>query len=97
MVFRDESREDGTRRTVRTEVTVQEQQRTVLFSNAPGTSPETCPLCGNPLFTGIYPLAEEQSHALAVGHSEAGGTCPGPNTADETKGPQQHGDSRRLR
>jgi hypothetical protein len=92
MFFRVESREDATR-TVRTEVTVREEQRrAVMFLTTPGI----CPLCGNPLIPAINPLAETQSNDLALGHSGAGGTCPGPK-ADEMNGPRQRGDSRRLR
>jgi hypothetical protein len=92
MFFRVELRDDGTR-TVRTEVTVhEEQRRAVMFSSTPGI----CPLCGNPLNPAINPLTEAQTNERALGHSEPGGTCPGP-TADEKQGPRQRGDSRRLR
>ena len=92
MFFRVESRAGGSR-TVRTEVTVREEQRrAVMFSGTPGM----CPLCGNPLIPAINPLTEAQSKQRALEHSEAGGTCSGPKV-DEMKGPRRRGDSRRLR
>ena len=92
MFFRTESRVDGSR-IVRTEVTVhEEQRRAVLFSSTPGM----CPLCGNPLNPAINTQADPHTSERALGHSEAGGTCPGPKT-DETQGLRKRGDSRRLR
>jgi hypothetical protein len=42
MVFHGESHDDKARRTVRTEVTIQERQRAVLFSSAEGMPPDSC-------------------------------------------------------
>jgi hypothetical protein len=97
MFFRVESHDDETRRTVRTEVTVQEQQRAVLFSGIPGTAPKTCPLCGNPLFPVTTHLDDAQSQAVLLGHSKVQGACSGPGNADATKDLRQRGNSRRLR
>jgi hypothetical protein len=47
--FRSESSGDGTTRTVRTEVTVEQQGTTVLVGNAAGAGFDTCPLCGSKL------------------------------------------------
>jgi hypothetical protein len=92
MFFRTESRADGSR-TVRTEVTVREEQRRAVMLL---TMPGICPLCGNPLIPAKNPIGEVKLDDLALGHSKTGGTCPGPK-ADETKGPRLRGDSRRLR
>jgi len=106
MRFRVESHDDETRRRVRTEVTVQEQQNTVLITSSawtgPRSGPKTCPLCGNPMFPVPEPLSEEKAQALKLGHRDGQGTCPGPEKQEpakqrETKGSRQGEDTRRLR
>jgi hypothetical protein len=96
MFFRVESHDDKTQTTVRTEVTVQEQQSTVLLTSTSWSGPKTCPLCGNPMFPVPEPLSDAKAQPLKLGHKEGQGTCPGPAEKSETKGPQG-GDRRRLR
>ena len=96
MFFRAESRDDATRTTVRTEVTVQERQSAVLIESTSLSGPKTCPLCGNPMFPVPEPLSDAKAQPLKLGHKEGQGTCPGPAEKSETKGPQG-GDLRRLR
>jgi hypothetical protein len=86
MFFRVESHDDYMQRTVRSEVTVQERQHIVLFSDTTATDLKFCPLCGNPLFPVIDPVTEAQPQALMLGHAESPGRCPGPGRADETDG-----------
>ena len=97
MFFRVESHGDETQTTVRTEVTVEEQQSTVLLASTSWSGPKTCPLCGNPMFPVPEPLSDAKAQALKLGHREGQGSCPGPEKKDETKGPQQGSDQRRLR
>jgi hypothetical protein len=102
MLFRVESHDDATRHSVRTEVTVQEQQNTVLLTSSSWSGPKTCPLCGNPMFPVPEPLSEKKAQALKLGHRDGQGTCPGPGKQEpakqrETKGSRHGEDSRRLR
>jgi hypothetical protein len=102
MLFRVESRDDKTQHRVRTEVTVREQQNTVLITSSSWSGPKTCPLCGNPMFPVPEPLSEEKAQALKLGHREGQGTClgpgkQGPKKQGETKSPRQGEDTRRLR
>ena len=93
--FRVASRYDATRTTVRTEVTIQETESAVLFTNTSWSGPKNCPLCGNPMFPVPEPLSEQKAQALKLGHRD--GQCPGPEDKDKTKGPRQGDDRRRLR
>jgi len=47
--FRSETADRGTSRTVRTEVTVQQQGMTLLVGDAADAGFHTCPLCGTEL------------------------------------------------
>ena len=96
MFFRVESRDDAIRKTVRTEVTVQERQSAVLIESTSWSGPKTCPLCGNPMFPIPEPLSEAKAQALKLGHKEGQGACPGPAKKSDVKGPHG-GDLRRLR
>jgi hypothetical protein len=97
MFFRIESHDDEIRRTVRTEVTVQVRQRTVLFSSTAGTGSGACPLCGNSQFSGMEPLTEAQSQPYPLGLSDGQRRCAGPENVDETEDLRRSGDARRLR
>jgi hypothetical protein len=90
MLFRVESQDDGTRHSVRTEVTVHEREQT-------WGGPKTCPLCGNPMFPVPEPLSEEKAQELKLGHRDGQGTCPGPKPKGEMKSSRQREDIRRLR
>jgi hypothetical protein len=102
MAFHAESRSDSTSRSVRTEVTVLQQQRSVLFSSPAEALSDTCPLCGNPLF----PITPHQTNAFAPDPAQPHGNCPGPDhkelkefkeLKDQPIDPPHSGDSRRLR
>ncbi len=99
MASHAESRSDSTSRSIRTEVTVHQQQRSVHFSSPAESLSDTCPLCGNPLF----PIATHPTNAFAPDHAQPLGTCPGPDPKelnvlkDQPIDPQHSGDSRRLR
>jgi hypothetical protein len=97
MFFRVESRDDATRTTVRTEVTVQEKQSSMLLASTSWSGPKNCPLCGNPMFPVPEPLSDDKAQALKLGHRDGQGTCPGPEDKGKTKGPRQGEDRRRLR
>jgi hypothetical protein len=97
MVFHGESHDDKARRTVRTEVTIQERQRAVLFSSAEGMPPDSCPLCGNPLFPATAHMADMELRDFEQKLSKARGTQPRPDQPVGTIDPQHAGDSRRLR
>ncbi len=97
MLFRVESQDDGTRRSVRTEVTVHEREQTLVLEGTSWGGPKTCPLCGNPMFPVPEPLSEEKAQELKLGHRDGQGSCPGPKQQGETKSPRQGEDIRRLR
>jgi hypothetical protein len=92
--FRTEVRESDTRRIVRTQVTVEEQQRTMLLPLTAMDGVCLCPLCGQRL----TPLAAESSGAVTLEHSQVHTRCPGPEQVDEVKDPRlgKPGDIRRL-
>lgn len=85
MIFRVESHDGATGRSVRTEVTVLEQERMLLLQGTSWGGPKTCPLCGNPMFPVPEPLSEEKAQELKLGHREGQGTCPGPEKQGEMK------------
>ncbi len=97
MLFRVESQDDGTRRSVRTEVTVHEREQTLVLEGTSWGGPKTCPLCGNPMFPVPEPLSEEKAQELKLGHRDGQGSCPGPKQQGEMKSPRQGEDIRRLR
>lgn len=97
MLFRIESQDDGTRRCVRTEVTVHEREQTLLLEGTSWGGPKTCPLCGNPMFPVPEPLSEEKAQELKLGHRDGQGTCPGPKQQSGIKSSRQSEDRRRLR
>ena len=82
--FRAESREGDGRRMVRTEVTVEEEERTVMLSVSTVGGVCLCPLCGNP---------------VTLEHTQVHEVCPGPEQVMETKDPRmgKPGETRRLR
>lgn len=101
-VLRVTSRDEETRKTVRTEVTVQEKESALLFAGGSWSGPKNCPLCGNPMFPVPSTPTDEKAQELKLGHRDGQGTCPGPEDGDKTKGPQQGegpqgNDQRRLR
>ena len=83
MLFRIESRDDGTRHCVRTEVTVLEREQTMRLEGTSWGGPKACPLCGNPMFPVPGPLSEEKAQELKLGHRVGQGTCPGPQRRGE--------------
>jgi hypothetical protein len=97
MVFRVESRDDGMRHSVRTEVTVHEREQTLVLEGTSWGGPKTCPLCGNPMFPVPEPLNEEKAQALTLGHRDGQGSCPGPKARGEMKGSRKRENIRRLR
>ena len=97
MLFRIESRDDGTRHCVRTEVTVLEREQTMRLEGTSWGGPKACPLCGNPMFPVPEPLSEEKAQALKLGHRDGQGTCPGPIRPSETKRSRKRENIRRLR
>jgi hypothetical protein len=48
-LLRDERSDESSKRTVRTEVTVERQERTVVLGNVTAESFDACPLCGQKL------------------------------------------------
>jgi hypothetical protein len=83
---------------VRTRVTVEEQQRTVLLSVSPGTG--LCPLCGHALSE----LPPDAAGVITLEHSQIHARCPegllGDGQAEQGKKPrldQGGGSTRRLR
>jgi hypothetical protein len=97
MLFRVESHDEATHRSVRTEITVHEREQTLLLEGTSWGGPKSCPLCGNPMFPIPEPLSEEKAQALKLGHREGQGTCPGPVKQAKAKGSRQGEDIRRLR
>jgi rRNA maturation protein Nop10 len=99
MALHAESRSDSASRSVRTEVTVHQEQRSILFSGPTETLSDTCPLCGNPLF----PPTPQQTNAFPQDPAQPHGNCPGPDhkelkeLKDQPIDPPHSGDSRRLR
>jgi hypothetical protein len=78
MAYRAERVDSGRHSTVRTEVTVRQQEVTMLVSGVPAVG--TCPLCGQVLGSGTTFL----HGALVEGHPVAHGSCVGPQREQET-------------
>ncbi len=97
MLFRVESQDDGTRRSVRTEVTVQEREQTLVLEGTSWGGPKTCPLCGNPMFPVPEPLSGQKAQELKLGHRDGQGSCPGPKQPGEMKSSRTRENIRRLR
>jgi hypothetical protein len=97
MLFRVESQDDGTRRSVRTEVTVHEREQTLVLEGTSWGGPKTCPLCGNPMFPVAEPSSEEKAQELKLGHRDGQGSCPGPKQRGEVKSSRKSENIRRLR
>ena len=72
--FRVVARAGQGRRTVRTLVTVEEQQRTVLLSVATRDGVCVCPLCGKP----VNALSTEGTGVITLEHSQIHTQCPEP-------------------
>lgn len=80
---------------MRTQVTVEEQQRTVLLSMPSVAGVCLCPLCGHP----VAPLPVETSTVVTLEHPQVHARCPGPEDAVQEKDPRlgRPGNTRRLR
>jgi hypothetical protein len=72
--FRTRPRVSEPRRTIRTQVTVEEHQRTVLLNLSPVDGMCLCPLCGHP----VAPLPGDTAGPITLDHSQVHARCPGP-------------------
>ena len=93
--FRTRPRASEPRRLMRTQVTVEEQQRTVLVNLYTLGGVCLCPLCGHP----VTPLPGESAEAVTLEHSQVHARCPGPDEVVAEQDPRlgRPGDIRRLR
>lgn len=88
--FRTVTRTSEPRRRMRTQVTVEEQQRTVLLSLPSVAGLCLCPLCGHPV---------QDASVVTLEHPQVHARCPGPEDAVQEKDPRlgRPGNTRRLR
>lgn len=93
--LRTGSQGNAPRRMMRTEITVEEQQRTVLLSLPTFAGICLCPLCGHP----VAPLPGTESSAVTLDHSQVHAHCPGPEDIVQEKDPRlgRPRNTRRLR
>jgi hypothetical protein len=77
---------------VRTQVTVEEQQRTVLLTMSSVAGVCLCPLCGHP----VGPLPANAP--VTLDHSQVHARCPGPEDVVVEQDPRldRPGNTRRL-
>ncbi len=83
------------RRLMRTQVTVEEQQRTVLLSMPSVAGVCLCPLCGHP----VAPLPGTEASVVTLDHSQVHAHCPGPEDVVVEQDPRlgRPRNTRRLR
>jgi len=93
--FRTRPRPSEPRRMIRTQVTVEEQQRTVLVNLSSVSGVCLCPLCGHPVST----LPADVAGSVTLEHSQVHARCPGPEDVVAEQDPRlgRPRDTRRLR
>jgi hypothetical protein len=95
MFFRPRPRVSAPRRKLRTQVTVEEYQRTVLLNMTSMAGICLCPLCGHP----VTPLSNDMAAPVPLDHSQVHVRCPGPEDIVIEHDPQldRPRNTRRLR
>jgi hypothetical protein len=95
MLFRPRPRVSAPRRMTRTQVTVEEYQRTVLLNMSSMAGICLCPLCGQP----VTPLSNDMEGPVTLEPSQVHVRCPGPEDIVVEQDPRldRSRNTRRLR